>query len=224
MNRADARAGPDTTGVTGIVLAGGRSARFGRDKLTELLDGRTLLDRAVDALATRCAEVVVVAAADGPAPAISPSRHNPRIRVLRDPEPGGGPLVGLAVGLEAAAEAIVLVAGGDMPALVPEVLGLLVDEVAAGAAAAALEEGGRLHPLPCAIDRVRAGTALSRVRAAGRSSLQSILEALDVTVLPEDAWRALDPGGATLLDIDRPADLDRAGGRRRGRLSPRDEP
>ena len=34
--------------VTGLVLAGGRSSRFGRDKLAERIDGRTLLDSAID--------------------------------------------------------------------------------------------------------------------------------------------------------------------------------
>ena len=29
--------------VTGLVLAGGRSSRFGRDKLAEPIDGRPLL-------------------------------------------------------------------------------------------------------------------------------------------------------------------------------------
>lgn len=215
---------PEGARVTGIVLAGGRSARFGRDKLVERLDGRTLLDRAVDALATRASEVLVVGPAHGPAPALHPSRRGPPIHVLRDPEPGGGPLVGLAVGLEAASQAIVLVAGGDMPALVPNVLDLLVDEVAAGAGAAALEAGGRVHPLPCALDRVRARAALGRVRSAGRSSVHAVLEALEFVAIPESGWRALDPGAATLLDVDRPADLDRAGGQIDGTVSRRGGP
>ncbi|MBM4407106.1 MAG: hypothetical protein FJ038_00560 [Chloroflexi bacterium] len=216
---------PGVVEVTGIVLAGGRSARFGRDKLAELLDGRTLLDRAVDALAIRCSEVLVIGAADGPDPVLHPiHRGTAAIRVLRDPEVGGGPLVGLAVGLEAAAEAIVLVAGGDMPSLDPSLLSLLADEVAARAGAAALQEGGHLRPLPCAIDRARAGAALRRVRAAGRSSLHAILESLDAVVVAEDVWRVLDPEGASLIDVDRPGDLARGGGRISEGPDPRAEP
>ena len=36
--------------VTGLVLAGGRSSRFGRDKLAEPIDGRPLLWHAIDAV------------------------------------------------------------------------------------------------------------------------------------------------------------------------------
>jgi molybdopterin-guanine dinucleotide biosynthesis protein A len=36
--------------VSGLVLAGGRSSRFGSDKLNAAIDGRTLLERAVDAV------------------------------------------------------------------------------------------------------------------------------------------------------------------------------
>ena len=37
--------------VSVVVLAGGRSSRFGRDKLAERLDGRTLLTNAIDSMA-----------------------------------------------------------------------------------------------------------------------------------------------------------------------------
>ncbi|HSW43930.1 MAG TPA: NTP transferase domain-containing protein, partial [Patescibacteria group bacterium] len=54
--------------VTGIVLAGGRSTRFGEDKLVAEVGGRPLLHLAIDAVATAVDEVVVVVGADAPAP------------------------------------------------------------------------------------------------------------------------------------------------------------
>ena len=44
--------------VSGIVLAGGRSARFGRDKLAESIDGRPLLHLAAEAVATVATDVI----------------------------------------------------------------------------------------------------------------------------------------------------------------------
>ena len=49
--------------ATGIVLAGGRSRRFGRDKLGEPLGTKPLLQHAIDALSQVTSEVVVVAVA-----------------------------------------------------------------------------------------------------------------------------------------------------------------
>jgi molybdopterin-guanine dinucleotide biosynthesis protein A len=193
--------------VTAVVLAGGRSTRFGRDKLAaEISGGGTLLDRAVAALAEVADEIVIVGAAGASPPAVT--RVAAPLRIVHDPHADGGPLVGLAAGLEAARGEIAVVAAGDMPALVPDVLRLLIDEVASGAAASALEEGGRRRPLPCALDRTTAIEAAQSLLAAGGSSLTALLAALDAVVVPADDWRALDPDGRSLLDVDRPSDLD----------------
>ncbi len=92
---------------SGIVLAGGASRRFGGDKLAEPIDGVALLDRSIEALAGLVDEIIVVVAPDRPAS--SPDRVRAAagaipFRVVADPEPFGGPLVGLRTGLQAALE------------------------------------------------------------------------------------------------------------------------
>ena len=70
--------------VLGLVLAGGRSSRFGSDKALAELDGETLLDRATSQLRTWCNEVRIAG----------------RERGLPDwPRAGMGPLAGIAAGL-----------------------------------------------------------------------------------------------------------------------------
>ncbi|MBB6427482.1 molybdenum cofactor guanylyltransferase [Sphingopyxis sp. JAI128] len=60
----------------GAVLAGGRSRRFGSDKALATLDGRTLLDHALAALALHCDALVIVGRdggiADWPRPDMGP--------------------------------------------------------------------------------------------------------------------------------------------------------
>src|SRR5437016_12699169 len=46
--------------AAGIVLAGGRSVRFGRDKLAEPLDGSPILNHAIKGLSEVCADVELV--------------------------------------------------------------------------------------------------------------------------------------------------------------------
>ena len=188
--------------VTGLVLAGGRSSRFGRDKLAERIDGRTLLDSAIDGVTPAATEILVVAAPDG-APDLPPGA-----RLVHDPVAFEGPLAGVAAGLRAAHESIVLVVGGDMPTLV----GAVIDSMLAaldesGVEAVVLEHQGRARPLPIALRRDPASAATDRLVAGGERRLRALIETLETTVIPEATWRALDPYGMTVRDIDTPADL-----------------
>jgi hypothetical protein len=105
--------------VTGVVLAGGRSRRFGRDKLSEPYRGRPLLHHAVGRLIEVCDEVVVVLAPETAEPAMPPGAG---VRFARDELEGSGPLAGALAGLEAADGEWIVLAGGDMPDLRPAVL------------------------------------------------------------------------------------------------------
>ena len=79
--------------ILGAVLAGGQSSRFGSDKALAVLDGRTLLDRAVASLAALCDAVVVVGRETAPVPTLADR-----------PRAGMGPLGGLAAALHHASE------------------------------------------------------------------------------------------------------------------------
>lgn len=201
------RQSPAVPPASGIVLAGGRSSRFGRDKLAEPLAGRPLLDHAILAVASIASEVLVLgrearAGAAPPGARVS-------IRVVPDAEPFGGPLVALATGLELAAEPLAIVVGGDMPTLAPEVLVTLLRELEAadGVDAACLVHRGRRQSLPLAV-RVGAGTsAARRLVGAAERRLGALPEALRTRDLPETDWRSLDPSAATLRDVDSPEDL-----------------
>lgn len=194
-------------GVTGIVLAGGRARRFGRDKLNEPIDGRPLLVASVEAMATVCSEVVVVLAPDAVPPAIS-SAVAPALRFTRDPERHGGPLVGILAGLDAASEPLALVAGGDMPWLRSAVLRLLVDEADRRAArAVVLRLDDRDQQLPIALRVEDARVVARRLIGDGSRRIDALLDELRPHAVEEAAWRELDPDGWTLRDVDRPADL-----------------
>jgi molybdopterin-guanine dinucleotide biosynthesis protein A len=189
--------------VTGLVLAGGRSSRFGRDKLAERIDGRTLLDSAIEGVTPASTEILVVAAPDS-APDLPAGA-----RLVHDPVSFEGPLAGVAAGLRAARESIVLIVGGDMPTLVGAVIdSMLMALDTPGVDAVVLEHEGRARPLPMALRRETAITAANRLLADDERRLRALIETLETAVIPETTWRALDPYGMTVRDIDTPADLD----------------
>jgi molybdopterin-guanine dinucleotide biosynthesis protein A len=113
--------------LTGILLAGGTSSRFGSPKELADYDGETLGDRAWRLLGEACGE---------------------RIRVgpggLDDP--GTGPVAAIAAGLRAASHELAVVIPVDMPRLTAAAL----HEFAAACRDAAVAQSG---PLPCAVAR-----------------------------------------------------------------------
>lgn len=212
--------GPEPApGVSGIVLAGGRSSRFGRDKLAEPIDGEPLLWRPIRALADAgCAEIVVVLAPDAPEPALPLDVAVP-VRFARDPEPFGGPLVGLHAGLVAASGGLALVVAGDQPDLRPALLRLLAERAAPGlaapeqaapgqaAAAALVDPAGVMRPIPCALDRAPAEVTAGELLRTGERRIRALLAALRAEPIPEAVWRPTDPDAAWTRDVDEPRDL-----------------
>lgn len=79
--------------ILGVVLAGGRSSRFGSDKALAQVNDRTLLSIAVDRLSGWCDHVVIAGRDYGPAPCIPDW-----------PGPDMGPLGGIAAALNLAAD------------------------------------------------------------------------------------------------------------------------
>ena len=194
----------------GIVLAGGASSRFGSDKVTSLFEGRPLVHHALERVAQVVDDIVLVLAPDADIPPLPPDLDG-RITIARDVTAHGGPLAGLATALDAIADkppTVALVVGADMPRLAPAVLQLLTarleNEPATGAAVLESEDPPSTLPMAIAIDL--ATLAANALLAENRRSLRALLDALHATTIPATTWRALDPDGHTLDDIDLPTD------------------
>ncbi len=210
--------------ASAVILAGGRSSRFGRDKLAEPVDGRPLLEHTIDAVRPFARQIVVVrapaaavpgrAARDAEAEAARDAEAEadlslpPDVSFVHDSVAYEGPLVGLVVGLRAARETFVVVVGGDMPTLVSSVIEALLTELDDPEIdAAILQHEGRARPLPMVIRRAAGLAAAERLVGGGERRLRALAEALTTRVIAEPTWRLLDPDGLTIRDVDTPADL-----------------
>lgn len=189
------------------MLAGGRSRRFGRDKLAEPYEGRTLVQHPVARLLEVCDRVVVVLAPGAEEPPMPPGTE---VTFARDAIEDEGPLRGLSAGLEAARAGWVVLTGGDMPDLQPPVLREMLRAAReTGVAAVTLSDGGNERPLPCVLRAAPAAEAVDVLLQAGHRSLRDLLAAVSTVVVDEPTWTALDPERRTLMDVDVPTDLER---------------
>ena len=204
----------------GLVLAGGRSSRFGSEKALHRWRGAPLIQHVLEALdegVAPSALLVAVGALEEHPLLIEALQTDPRadrLRPLPDPPDIQGPLAGLAAGLRAAHghSDLVMACACDMPALTPGLLaGLLKIARMTSAPAVAPRVAGRFEPL-CALYRP-AGCldALEHYAQTGRRSLQGLLEALpEVRVVDEAELSAMEPGWRrALANINRLDDLER---------------
>ena len=199
------------TDTAGIILAGGRASRFGRDKLAEPLAGRPLLHHAAEALAPLVDELLLVIAPGATTPLIPAARlAGTPIRVVRDPEPFGGPLLAVAAALEATEAAHCLLVGGDMPSLQPPVLRAMLAALGEGGSdVILLESPGPLQSMPAALRTAAARVAAGQAQADGARALRALYGRLRTRSLPLSSWSTLDPERRTLRDVDTPGDLPR---------------
>lgn len=207
-----------------VVLAGGRSHRFGSDKLAVLLD---------TVLATLPREASVVC--------VGPNRptRRPDVAWVRERPPMAGPLAAVAAGLMAGRAPVVVLVGGDMPRVGHAVTALLaaleqvpLRPVPPGPAPASsgrfdaailVDSGGRPQVLASAWRRERLTARLTEIaggdlRADGPTASRSTrpprgaaaLAGLPLRLLLQGATvvEVADTWGAA-HDVDTPADLDR---------------
>ncbi|HVS85073.1 MAG TPA: molybdenum cofactor guanylyltransferase [Gaiellaceae bacterium] len=159
--------------LTGVLLVGGASERFGSPKALARFRGETLADRAWRLLGEVCAERIAVGkSADGLALPFP---------VLDDGTEVRAPLAGLVAGLRAASHELAVVVPVDLPLLTGDALLAL----AAGCRDAAVPQTG---PLPGAYRRT-ALPALEQALAAGRLKLRDTVARLDAALvrLPAEA-------------------------------------
>jgi molybdenum cofactor guanylyltransferase len=177
---------------------------MGRDKLLLEVGGAPLLRRVHDALAARCAEIIVVGSGGEPA-------RLGEIRRIPDQRRGGlGPLAGLEAGLAAARNRLVFVAAGDMPFLATDLVSYLLERLeTSGVSGVVPRHSGREHPLCAAYDR----EILPQVSSAldgGVRAVREFLEHLDHVEYVEQGLRRFGDPDLFLMSVNSPEDLDRA--------------
>ncbi|MBZ0172406.1 MAG: molybdenum cofactor guanylyltransferase [Phycisphaerales bacterium] len=176
-----------------VVLVGGKSRRFGRDKLREQLDGVTLVSRPIEALrAVFGPRVALVGECDAVVAALGDL-------AIPDPYPGVGPAGGILAALEHASGPV-FVLSGDLPSISPDVVRAILD-AAAGQPDALACLGYTDRPQPCiALYRRSAAGSIREAMNSG-GGLRRAIDDRRCVLVP------IDPAEA--VNVNRPGDLPR---------------
>ena len=160
--------------LTGALLVGGASTRFGSPKALAVLDGETLAERAWRVLGELCDERIAVGKAADALALPFP--------ILDDASAVRAPIAGVVAALRAAQHDICVVLPVDCPLVTGELLASLADACADSVDAAVPQTG----PLPAAYRR-GALPALEDALASGRLSIRDGLAELRVEIVECDA-------------------------------------
>lgn len=191
-------------GTLGVLLAGGRGRRLGRGpKAFVTLVGVTLLERARTTLLEVCDEVVVCAPDD-----LARRSPIPLEGLVRDRPEGAGPLAGLVAGLAARSFHRAVLLAVDFPLMTAALLEAFLDRLGSHDAVVA-RPSGVVQPLVAAFGP----GARALLRAAweeGERSVAAALHRLEVRWIDDAERAALDPSGDSFLNVNTPADWERA--------------
>ena len=188
---------------TGLILAGGSSRRLGRPKALEVVAGKTVVERVVEAIAPFASEVVVSIAEAPMAEALQ--RFLPMATFVTDRRRGKGPIEGIMRGTEVARGERLLVAPCDAPLLRPELYRLLLASL--GAHDAAVPRIDVLDPVR-AVYRVAALRRILSGRKTALPSPSSLVDRLDAVFVLEEQVRAVDPRLDSFVDMNDAFDLE----------------
>lgn len=190
-------------GATAIILAGGKSSRFGRDKSQLSWRSRGIVEHLAEACAALADQVLVVSNQPG-------KFAIPGVTELCDLYENRGPLGGIHAGLTAAACETVFVTACDMPLFHAELARRLLSF--SDRYEAALPRNGQRHePLFAMLRRTPALAASTALLERDQRALLGLYRSLRTRWLDREEWGTRSPDKAEdiFFNINYPADYER---------------
>jgi molybdopterin-guanine dinucleotide biosynthesis protein A len=201
----DASSPADKDLFIAAVLAGGRGRRLGMDKSRLEVDGKTVLERALDCLVEIFKKVLLVVQDPD---FIAPAGYHVPLEVVVDILPGKGPLGGIYTALQHSPAPYVFVMACDMPYPSRALIRCLLAE-APGREAVVPRRNEYIEPLFAVYSREIRDGIRTRLEE-NRLKIHELIDELDVRYLTEDEIAACDPDSRSFFNINTPEDLDRA--------------
>jgi molybdopterin-guanine dinucleotide biosynthesis protein A len=190
--------------VTGIILAGGKNLRLGRNKALEKIGGVTVIERVVNRLEPIVSHLVIVTA-DGKNQLMPISSA----KFVADIYPGKGPLGGIYTGLSASHTKLNIAVACDMPFLNTELLKHMLELARGFDAVIPRTKESLFEPLHAVYSRTCLPVIKNHLESQ-QLSIRAFLADVKVRYIEEDECKRYDPELLSFFNMNRQADYERA--------------
>ena len=193
--------------ITSIILAGGRSSRLGREKLAEVIAGKSLIKRAVSTLISLSQEILIVISQKQARSSLSLYTY-PEAKTVLDLYPGKGSLIGIYTGLVNSTNFLNLVVACDMPFLNLDLLHYMV-KVAPGFDVVIPRIDDQMEPLHAVYSKNCIGPMESLIKQ-DNLKVTAFFDSVKVRYIGKEEMDRFDPERLSFFNINTEADLKRA--------------
>jgi molybdopterin-guanine dinucleotide biosynthesis protein A len=190
--------------ATGIILAGGKNLRLGRNKALEIIGGKKVIERVVSSLNPIVKQLIIVTA-DGKNHLIP----IPGARFVPDIYPGKGPLGGIYSGLTVSSTELNIVVACDMPFLNTGLLRRMLDLAPEFDAVIPRTRESLFEPLHAVYSKNCLAVIKSHIET-GQLSIRAFLAEVKVRYIDEEECRRYDPDLLSFFNMNRQSDYEKA--------------
>ena len=190
--------------VTSIILAGGKNLRLGRNKALEPINGTSLIERVMERLRPLSNRMLIVDSQEKPNLPVFDG-----VEIIRDINPGYGPLGGIYTGLLSSDSPYSIVVACDMPFLSTDLLRYMIEISGEYDAVVPLLDGGMVEPLHAIYSRNCLETMRKQIEL-NQLKVHVLLKKINVRYIKQDESEKLDPRHLSYFNVNHQSDLEKA--------------
>jgi molybdopterin-guanine dinucleotide biosynthesis protein A len=189
---------PLIRGITGVILAGGKSSRFGSNKAFAEFKGSPLIERVADRLRSIFERIIIITN--------SPHEFSYlKLPIYEDPIKGLGPIGGIYAGLEAMEDETGFFVACDMPFINEKLIRHIV-AVSNDFDAVVPKVGWKIEPLH-ALYKKSCLPAIMKLIESGLYQTIKSFNSISVRYVAEAEIRKFDPELQSFMNVNRPDEL-----------------
>jgi len=193
-----------------VILAGGFSRRFGRDKGLVVLAGKPLILHVIDRVSKVADEVLVVVSSEEQKNKFETILEE-KANLVIDKDDSQSPLVGAITGFESANAEYSLLLPCDTPLVSTQIVQFLLDMCTNRSAAIPRWPSGYIEPLQAVYRTESALTAAKTALKQGKMNMRSMIDNLrGVRYVSTMVLEQLEPDLLTFFNVNAPQDLKKA--------------